>query len=496
MNDAARARQHAAFTDILARIRDLEVWIIGDIMLDEYVAGTVDRVSPEAPVPVVRVSGVEYRLGGAANVARQVAALGAHASLAGVLGEDIAGEQISKLCGEARLDTRAVLRLAGRHSTRKVRVLGRSHQMLRLDWEDVGSCPEAGADRMIEQLRDGPPPDIIILSDYAKGVLTQRMIEKILALAQSSGIRVVVDPKRRDFADYRGASVVTPNLGELQVATQHAFDPERIDSIAEAARGLARSAGIDAIVVTLGDRGMVLAPANQAHVAIPAAAHRPVSDTTGAGDTAVATLASCLAAGATLEDATHIANAAAAVAVSLVGTVAVEPRMIQTVLSGEAEQKVLSREDLAAKAAGWRSAGRRIVVTNGCFDLLHAGHLSLLNDAAQCGDVLVVAINSDASVRRLKGNGRPIIAQDERAALLAALACVDAVTIFDEDTPLEVLRVIRPDVLVKGQDYRLENVIGRELVEADGGRVVLIPLLPAKSTSALIARIVTDRLTG
>jgi D-beta-D-heptose 7-phosphate kinase/D-beta-D-heptose 1-phosphate adenosyltransferase len=281
----------------------------------------------------------------------------------------------------------------------------------------------------------------------------------------------------------------------LQLAASgQTLDPNNVDSIAEVARALAASAGVDAIVVTLGDRGMLLASGKEPYLAIPAAARRPVSDTTGAGDTAVATLASCLAAGATLEDATYIANAAAAVAVSLVGTVAVDPRMIQAVLSGEGEQKVFSREDLATKVYEWRAAGRRIVVTNGCFDLLHAGHVSLLHQAAQCGDILVVAINSDASVRQLKGSGRPIMAESERAALLSALACVNAVTIFEEDTPLEVLRVIRPDILVKGQDYRLQDVVGRELVEGCGGRVVLMPLLPAKSTTALIAQIVTDRL--
>lgn len=488
-----RSVRYSSFANILARIRDLQVWIVGDIMLDEYVVGTVDRVSPEAPVPVVRVCGVEYRLGGAANVARQVAALGAHASLAGVLGEDSPGGQILTLCEAVGLDTRAVLRLAGRHSTRKVRVLGRNHQMLRLDWEDAVPCPATAAGGMIEQLRKGPPPDIIILSDYAKGVLTRHAIDSILAYARLSGIRIVVDPKRRDFAEYRGASVITPNLSELQIATGQVFDPDNIDSIAESARALAETAGVDAIVVTLGERGMAVAPVNEPHLAIPAAARHTVSDTTGAGDTAVATLASCLAAGATLEEAAYIANAAAAVAVSLVGTVAVEPRMIHEVLRGESEQKVFCPDELAAKANDWRTAGRRIVFTNGCFDLLHAGHLSLLHDSAKCGDILVVAINSDASVRRLKGNGRPIVPEDERAAFLAALACVDAVAIFDEDTPLEILRAIRPDVLVKGKDYRIEEVVGRDLVEGYGGRVTLIPLLPEKSTTALLDRIVSAR---
>jgi D-beta-D-heptose 7-phosphate kinase/D-beta-D-heptose 1-phosphate adenosyltransferase len=445
---------------------------------------------------VVHVANVEYRLGGAANVARQIAALGAHASLAGLLGQDSAGGQVISLCESAGVETRAVLQLVDRQSTRKVRVLGRSHQMLRLDWEDVAPCPDAAVDDMLDRLGREPLPDVIILSDYAKGVLTDLAIRKILSFAQASHIRVVVDPKRRNFADYRGASVITPNLAELQIATSQSLDAGNAGSIAQAATELAASAGVDAIVVTLGDRGMVVASVMKPHLAIPAIVHRPVSDTTGAGDTAVATLASCLAAGAMLEDAARIANAAAGIAVGLVGTVAVEPRMIQSVFEGQGGQKIMSREEAAVKANDWRAAGRRIAFTNGCFDLLHAGHLSLLQASAQCGDVLVVAINSDASVRHLKGNGRPVMMDTERAALIAALACVDAVTVFDEDTPLETLRAIRPDVLVKGQDYRLDEVVGRELVEEYGGHVALVPLLPAKSTTAVISKIVAESLAG
>ncbi|HTD27819.1 MAG TPA: D-glycero-beta-D-manno-heptose 1-phosphate adenylyltransferase, partial [Xanthomonadaceae bacterium] len=337
------------------------------------------------------------------------------------------------------------------------------------------------------------PPDVIVLSDYAKGALTPQVIEGVLAFARSSGIRVIVDPKQRDFTRYRGASVITPNLSELCVAHGQAFDTTSIDAISEVARVLGAAAGIDAMVVTLGERGMVVVPMNEAYLAIPAEDRHLVTDTTGAGDTAIATLAVCLAADATLEEAAHIANAAASVAVSRVGTVAVDLPSIHDVLDDHANRKIFLKDGLAKKAEGWRHEQRRIVFTNGCFDLLHAGHLSLLHAAAKCGDILIVAINSDASVRRLKGATRPIMPEHERAALLAALACVDAVIVFDEETPLEVLRAIRPDVLVKGQDYRIENVVGRELVERYGGRVMLMPLLPEKSTTALIDRIATDR---
>jgi D-beta-D-heptose 7-phosphate kinase/D-beta-D-heptose 1-phosphate adenosyltransferase len=242
------------------------------------------------------------------------------------------------------------------------------------------------------------------------------------------------------------------------------------------------------MVVTLGDRGMLLVRPSGSRHHVPAV-RRAVSDVTGAGDTAVAVMATSLAAGATLEQASEIANVAAGLAVAEVGAVAIEPVRIAQALADVRGGKVLSRSELASRATGWRVAGKRVVFTNGCFDLLHAGHLSLLHEASRLGDVLVLAINSDASVRRLKGPDRPIVGENERAALLAAISCVDAVTIFDEDTPLETLKAVRPHVLVKGQDYTVEAVVGRELVEADGGRVALVPLLAEKSTSALVERI-------
>ncbi len=497
MNDETQGQHPArsSLLKILGRMSNPEIWVVGDIMLDEYVVGTAERISPEAPVPVLKVREVQYRLGGAANVARQIAALGARAILAGLLGDDAVGEQILTMCAANGIDTGAVLRLSDRRSTRKVRVLGRDHQMLRIDWEDAIDCPTAAAGEMTERLTGSRPPDIIVLSDYAKGSLTRQVVDSIMAYARSSGIRVIVDPKQRDFSRYRGSSIVTPNLSEMRVASGQEFDAGNVDSIAQAARALGATAGIDAMVVTLGERGMVVVPMNGPHLEIPAESRQLVSDTTGAGDTVIATLAVCMASDTTLEEAAHIANAAASVAVSRVGTVAVDLPSICEVLDEHCNRKIFFRSALTARSNDWHNAGRRTVFTNGCFDLLHAGHLSLLHDAARCGDILIVAINSDASVRRLKGPTRPIMPEHERAVHLAALACVDAVIIFDEETPLEVLRAIRPDVLVKGQDYRIEDVVGRELVEGYGGRVVLMRLLPEKSTTALIDRIAADHRT-
>jgi D-beta-D-heptose 7-phosphate kinase/D-beta-D-heptose 1-phosphate adenosyltransferase len=488
MMETSRASPVYNLPEILDRCCGREVWVVGDLMLDEYVQGPVERISPEAPVPVVRVRDVEYRLGGAANVARQVAALGAHAVLGGIVGDDTAGQRLLSECGRAGIDTRAVLTEGGGQTTRKLRVLGHGQQLLRLDWEGPGPYRDATAERLLHQLRSGRNPDIIIVSDYAKGVLTDAMLAGLIEAAGELGCRVLVDPKRRDFAAYRGASLLTPNLGELALAAGTTLDVDDLAGIAAAARRFIETARLESMVVTLGDRGMLLVPASGPEQHLPAI-RRAVSDVTGAGDTVVAVLGAALAAGAGLDQAAQIANAAAGLAVGEVGAVAIEPTQIRSALSDLPGGKILSRDALAVRAAGWRLAGKRVVLTNGCFDLLHAGHLSLLHRAAQQGDVLVLAINSDESVRRLKGPERPIVSAVDRAALLSALSCVDAVTIFDEDTPLETLRAVRPQVLVKGQDYGLANVVGRELVESTGGRVVLVPLMAEKSTSALVEQI-------
>ena len=479
---------HDGLIHILEACKGREVWIVGDLMLDEYVQGIVERISPEAPVPVVRAEEPQFRLGGAANVARQVAVLGGRANLAGVIGNDATGSQLLADCAAVGIDTRAVLREPQRRTTRKLRVLGRGQQLIRLDWEDPSPCAAGVAAQLHEMLENGARPEVIILSDYAKGVLTDATIARFIDAGRSAGCRVLVDPKRRDFTAYRGASILTPNLGELSQAGGLALNSDEPDAIAAAARPFVYAAELESMVVTMGDRGMLIVDSSGHSHHVPAV-RRAVSDVTGAGDTAVAVLATALAAGATLRQAAEIANVAAGLAVAEVGAVAVDPAKIGLALADVRGGKILSRSELATRAAGWRVMGKKIVFTNGCFDLLHAGHLSLLHDAAELGDVLILAINSDDSVRRLKGPDRPIVTASERAALLAALSCVDAVTIFDEDTPVETLRAVRPHVLVKGKDYGIDKVVGRELVEADGGRVALVPLLSEKSTSALVERI-------
>jgi D-beta-D-heptose 7-phosphate kinase/D-beta-D-heptose 1-phosphate adenosyltransferase len=488
MNDIGTFSATNSLVPILDRYSGLHALVIGDVMLDEYVVGAVERISPEAPVAVVRVKDTECRLGGAANVARQIAALGVSVRVAGVAGTDAAGEDLLRLCRSAGVDTRAVVRLVDRSTTRKLRVLGHSQQLLRLDWEDTRPCSSSAIVDLLEKLDDDRRPDVIIVSDYAKGVVTPQTVQGIMKISSRWRTPVLVDPKHRDFARYGGAAIITPNLRELEVAAGVALDPDDTAAVAAAARSVMNAANMSIMVVTLGSRGMLVVSTTGAEISIPAM-QRAVYDVTGAGDTAIAVIAVSLAARASVVAAAQIANAAAGVAVGQVGTVAVNADDIRAALSEVPAGKVLSRHELATRSATWRMAGKRIAFTNGCFDILHGGHLALLREAAKLADVLVLAINSDDSIRRLKGKERPLVGQADRAGLLAALDCVDAVTIFDEDTPLETIQRVRPQVLVKGADYKIEEVVGREFVENSGGRVALIPLVPEKSTTALVERI-------
>jgi len=330
------------------RFAGLSIWVVGDLMIDEYVSGAVERISPEAPVPVVRAQGSEHRLGGAANVARQIATLGARVSVAGICGEDAAAEQLLRLCAGAGIDTRAVLRLPGRHTTRKLRVVSHSQQLLRLDWEDVQPCTAEVSAQLLTQLAASDPPDAIILSDYAKGVLTPETIAGIRGAR--GAVPLVVDPKHRDFARYRGATTVTPNLHELEVAAGCSLDVADLAGIAAAARTLMASAGLESMVVTLGNHGMLVVPAAGAETAVPAMRH-DVYDVTGAGDTAIAVLTLALAARAPLMQAAQLANAAAGVSVTQVGAVAVSAASIRDALAAHPDGKLLSRHELAARAA-------------------------------------------------------------------------------------------------------------------------------------------------
>lgn len=480
---------------LLENARGRHVWVIGDIILDEYIVGDIERVSPEAPVQVVSVSNEFNVLGGAANVAHGLVALGAKATLAGIIGCDNAAHTLLELCREKGIRTQGVIDVNDRPTIRKVRVMSRRQQMIRLDWERVQPIDEETENRLLASLDQSDPPDAILLSDYAKGVLTDSLIQKLIHKAHEKGAPIVVDPKSKSFERYRGASIITPNLKEFQTASDRRIDPINGESIAASAKQICEEAGIGAMLVTLGEWGMALWTADKGLYQIAATA-REVYDVTGAGDTVVAALALSLASGADFKTAAIISNAAAGVVVGKAGTSIVKPDELVDALSPHIEDKILTSQSLADRLRWWRLQKKRIVFTNGCFDLLHVGHLHILNQAAALGDVLIVGLNTDSSIRQLqKGPERPLIPEQERATLVAALGCVSAVVLFDEVTPLNLIKEIKPDILVKGADYRIDQVVGRREVEASGGKVMLVDLLPNRSTSSIIEKIRGEQRT-
>jgi len=470
---------------LVERLPGLRVLVVGDAMLDEYVGGDADRISPEAPVPIVRVTGTTARPGGAANVALNVTTLGAAAELATVLGDDAAGEQLAGLCARAGIGTTLAVRSAARSTTRKLRVIAQKQQILRLDWEQTDPLAARDAEALLDRLAGASRPDTLVLSDYGKGCLTPAVLRAAIARGREWGVPIVVDPKSADLERYRGATVLTPNRREFSAwlgAPADAIEPARI---AELGRPLLERLALDHLVVTCGADGLVVLTREGSELVTAVA--RQVADVTGAGDTVAALVALALGAGAGARTAARLANLGAGIVVGKIGAAGVRPDELARTLDAARSGKIVSREELRDRLGQWRAAGLRVVFTNGCFDLLHAGHLALLQEAARRGDALVVGLNSDRSTARLKGPGRPIVPEEARAAMLAALSCVAAVIVFDEDTPLELIREIRPQTLVKGADYALEQVVGRELVMATGGEVVLVPLVPGHSTTALVA---------
>jgi D-beta-D-heptose 7-phosphate kinase/D-beta-D-heptose 1-phosphate adenosyltransferase len=469
------------------------VLCVGDLMLDEFVYGEISRISPEAPAPVIAVQRSEINVGGAGNVARNIAALGARCVFVGLAGEDEAGGRLRAALSHEPLIEPSLISDPARPTTRKVRFVSEhfSTHMLRADWETLapasGAVEQALVDAIQSQL---PRADIVLLSDYAKGVLTARVIRTVIDAARGLGKRVIVDPKSANFGIYRGATLLTPNRKEFADATRSRADDQA--SIAAAAREVMQIADCEAVLVTQSEHGMTLVPGEGQVIHVPAHTVK-VRDVTGAGDTVVATLAVSLAAGADWETALRAASAAAAVAVGKSGTAVVTlaelRRNILAPASLAAEEKIVrSAADLDARLSAWRDQGLRIGFTNGCFDILHPGHVKVLTAARAICDRLIVGLNSDASVARLKGEGRPIQDEQARAEVLAALEAVDLVVIFEEDTPLKLIERTEPNVLVKGGDYSLEQVVGHEFVTAHGGEVVLIDILQGFSTTSLVKR--------
>ncbi|MCH8138096.1 MAG: D-glycero-beta-D-manno-heptose-7-phosphate kinase [Proteobacteria bacterium] len=482
---------HSALAAEVEAFSGVRVLCVGDVMLDRFAYGEVERISPEAPIPVFLHRHEATMAGGAGNVLRNLSTLGVAARIVAVIGDDGAGSELRALI-EAEPGAQAGLFAAkGRETTIKTRYIAGSQQLLRADRETTTDIEPAIAEKIVATVAAAlAETDAIVLSDYGKGVLTPEVTARIIEAARQAGKPVVVDPKGPDMSHYRGASVVTPNRRELAEASGTAVSDDA--EIIIAAEKLIAGCGIEAVLVTRAKDGMTLVTAAGAeHLE---AMKREVFDVSGAGDTVVATLAAAIGAGVALVDAAGIANAAAGVVVGKVGTAVVEKSELIDALHGRdrssAGSKLASFEAALERIARWRRKGLRIGFTNGCFDILHPGHVSLFDQARGACDRLVVGLNSDASVARLKGAGRPLQAEAARAAVLGSVASIDLVVVFADDTPMKLIEAIRPDVLVKGGDYTIEEVVGAEFVQSYGAKVLLAEIAPGHGTTQTIARMV------
>jgi D-beta-D-heptose 7-phosphate kinase/D-beta-D-heptose 1-phosphate adenosyltransferase len=474
------------------------VLLVGDFILDRYVYGDVERINPEAPVPVLKVVRAESRAGGAGNVAAAVGALEGKALCVGVIGQDASARELRDLLDKTGADVSGLVQLSDRPTALKTRFVGlaqhrHAQQMLRVDEEIAQPLSPAAEDLLVAAVRERiGSADIVVLEDYNKGVLSGGLAGRVIALAAKAGKPVVVDPACiADYTRYRGATLLKPNRYEASLAS--GVEIRDNDTLDAAAQKLLDATGAQAVIISLDREGAYCRRRGQAGRRIPHQCPREVYDVTGAGDETMAALAVALAEGLDYEQAEELANVAGGLEVEQFGFVPITRGQVAAELRrmvGLRGGKVHSRASLAHEVARRRALGETIAFTNGCFDLLHMGHVNYLQQARELGSCLIVAINSDASVRRLKGNTRPIIGQVERAGMLAALECVDYVTVFDEDTPMELLELVRPDVLIKGGTTPV--VVGRELVESYGGKVTTMDLVAGLSTTEIINRITSN----
>ena len=480
--------------DLGGRLERSRILVVGDLMLDCYYWGDVSRISPEAPVPVVKVNEKTYQLGGAGNVAANLAGLGCQTSIIGLTGRDEAAERIRKMLAAMGVEN-GCIDDTGRPTITKTRIMASKQQVVRLDEEDGRGLDAPTGDRLLQAAEKVlPRADAVILSDYGKGMLTSAaFMQALVGACRKRALPVFIDPKGRDWQRYAGSTCITPNTAELELV---AGTPAKTQAdLVPTAEKIRSQLALDWLLVTRGPRGMVLFGEQTSPLEIAARA-REVFDVSGAGDTVIAVLAACVASGMAFGEAAAVANAAAGIVVGKLGTQPVSWRELEAVLTdglisrpASTLWKVADIQEAAARLSRWRQADQRIVFTNGCFDLLHPGHVSLLHQARQLGDRLVVGLNTDASIRRLKGDQRPILPGADRAAILSALEDVDMVVFFDEDTPLNLIEGLKPDILVKGADYRIDEVVGRELVESYGGRVRLVEILEGHSTSAIARKL-------
>lgn len=475
---------------LTTKLPELSIAVIGDIMVDRYVFGDVGRISPEAPVPVNRVTDIREVLGGAANVASNLANLDCHVFLAGLAGNDEHSPLLQRLLKENGIDDSGVLYEDSRHTTTKMRILGARQQMLRLDFEEPRDIAKGEAKHIITWLEEKAKTglDGIVISDYGKGVCTPQMLETILSIAREYNITTIVDPKGNDWTKYNGATFITPNVKELSERVGYAV-ANTDEAIVKAAKNVLTTVQLDYVVATRSAKGITVV-GRTGKIWHSQATQQEVFDVSGAGDTVVAMIITAIAAGLTMRAALHVANGAAGIVVSKVGTYPIHRRELLELWRNVRQRRrrvvdFYDRHSMAQQIRQWQNDGDTVVFTNGCFDILHCGHVSYLEAAAKLGDHLVVALNSDASVKRLKGEARPINNETDRATMMQALGFVSGVVFFDEDTPAELLSELRPNILVKGGDYTPENVIGGEYVD----RVEILPFKDGYSTTGIIERI-------
>jgi D-beta-D-heptose 7-phosphate kinase/D-beta-D-heptose 1-phosphate adenosyltransferase len=467
--------------------------IVGDLMLDEHIWSKVNRISPEAPVVVADVSRISHVPGGCGNVAANITALGGYPILVGIVGRDSSGDKLQRALRNLGIDTRHLITTSERPTTLKSRIIAGSQQVVRVDREEKDQVSDklsrhilSVASQLIKKA------DAVIISDYGKGVLSSQNCQQIIRLAKRARKPVLVDPKGNDYSKYRGITIMTPNRLEAETATGiKIVDP---DSLEKAGQKLMREQKLTSLMITRGREGLSLFEKGKKRFDIPAVP-REVFDITGAGDTVIATLALGIAAGAALHDAALLSNYAASVKVGKIATQPVFRMELEEALEERepAGRKIKARTDLVPIIKRLKAEGAKIVFTNGCFDILHLGHVRYLKEAKKLGDILVVGLNSDSSVRKLKGKDRPYVSELERAEILASLECVDYVVIFSETRPDNLIKLIRPDIHVKGGDYSVNELPERHLVRSLGGKVVVIPPIKGRSTTSLIERILNRK---
>ncbi len=477
------------YRSVINDFKSKKVLVIGDLILDKYISGTSGRISPEAPVPVISHNGTEYQLGGASNVAKNIINLGAETHLIGTAGKDNNGRTITKLLGKAGINPENIIKDSNKPTTLKTRIISGNQQLLRIDEERTSEISSDIQDQLLEMIQKvirTSNPDAVIISDYNKGTVTDKICRVAIKMAERSGAFIAVDPKGKDFRKYRGANVITPNRNESETVYGKPISDNNV--LVKALKKIKSDTGAEGVVITKGSEGVSFIKGNKVFN-VPTA-EKDVYDVTGAGDTFISAFTLSVLCSGSWTTAAKIANAASSVVIDHLGTGSLTRDQLVNRLSFP--EKIQNIRDLIPVLNERRKKGEKVVFTNGCFDILHTGHIKLLRKSRKYGDLLVVALNSDRSVRKLKGENRPFFSENDRAAIVSEFTCVDYVIIFDEDTPLSTIKKLRPDVITKGADYKKEQIVGKDLVESCGGQVRIVPLEQGRSTSYFADKIRKD----